>query len=102
MEETISEITKRYIDGKTLDEFAAGLGIESTKQSVSQWANGVWKPSMMTLLSVLAEPSAEGWAKAWAGECFAALQRSTTQQKRVVMVHGSDGQTIVDPEFRDK
>lgn len=102
MNESIPEITKRYIVDKTLDEFVAGLGIESSKQSVSHWSNGIHTPSPMTLLSVLAAPSAEGWAKAWAGECFAALQRKTTPSKKIVMVHGSDGVTVVDPEFGNK
>lgn len=69
------ELTLNYLEGKTLDQFAAGLGIEITKQSVSLWKDGNRSPSMETLLSVLASPEAEGWAKSWAGECFAALQR---------------------------
>ncbi|PKN85611.1 MAG: hypothetical protein CVU46_10600 [Chloroflexi bacterium HGW-Chloroflexi-8] len=75
MDQTIPELTKKYIGEKTLDVFADGLGVEIKKQSVSQWANGIHNPSMETLLSVLASPEAEGWAKSWAGECFAALQR---------------------------
>jgi len=77
MKQMISEITKRYLAERTLEVFAAGLGIKAAKQNVSQWANGEHLPSMMTLLTVLASPTAEGWAKAWAGECSAVLVRQT-------------------------
>jgi hypothetical protein len=77
MEQTIPEITKRYLTERTLEVFAAGLGIEAAKQNVSQWANGKHLPSWDTLLSVIASPTAEGWAKAWAGECSAVLMRQT-------------------------
>ncbi len=79
MVESIPEITKRYLTERTLEGFAAGLGIKAAKQNVSQWANGEHLPSMMTLLSVIASPTAEGWAKSWAGECSAVLMRQTVQ-----------------------
>ena len=80
MEQTIPEITKRYLTDRTLEAFASELGIKAAKQNVSQWANGEHLPSMMTLLSVLASPTAEGWAKAWAGECSAVLVRQTVRE----------------------
>jgi hypothetical protein len=75
----IQEITKKYLTDRTMESFAKGLGIKAAKQNVSQWANGEHLPSMMTLLSVIASPTAEGWAKAWAGECSAVLMRQTVQ-----------------------
>jgi len=75
----IQEITKKYLIDRTMENFARGLGIKAAKQNVSQWANGEHLPSMMTLLSVIASPKAEGWAKAWAGECLAVLMRQTVQ-----------------------
>jgi hypothetical protein len=80
MENKIQEITKRYLEGKTLQEFASGLGIKASKQYVHHWKEGNQAPSMMTLLSVIASPTAEPWAKAWAGECSAILVRQTVRE----------------------
>jgi len=102
MDKSIKEITNQYLKDRTLQKFADELGINASRQMVYHWKEGKQEPSMMTLLSVLAEPSAEAWAKSWAGECFGVLQRAAAQQKRVVVVHGSDGETIVDPELRKK
>ncbi len=76
MAKTISEITHVYLEGKTLQEFADALGCDVSKQSVHQWKTGNRIPNALTLLSVLASPKASGWAKAWAGECLAALQQA--------------------------
>lgn len=75
MDQTIPELTKKYIGEKTLTEFASGLGVNVKKQSVSQWSNGIHNPSMEILMTVLYSPQAEGWAKIWASECFAILRR---------------------------
>lgn len=74
MEKTIQEITKEFLKEKSLQGFANGLGINASRQMVFSWKEGTQEPSTLTLFSVLAAPSAEGWAKAWAGECLAALQ----------------------------
>lgn len=79
VEETIPVITKRYMEDRSYREFADGLGINAKAQSVFQWAKGEFKPSLMTLLSVIASPTAEGWAKAWAGECSAVLVRQNVK-----------------------
>jgi hypothetical protein len=79
MENTIQEITKRYLEERNMQEFANGLGIKASRQAVHHWKEGNQLPSMMTLLSVLASPTAEGWAKAWAGECSAILLRQTVK-----------------------
>ncbi len=79
MENSIQELTKKYLEGKTLQEFASGLGIKASRQIVHHWKEGNQSPSMMTLLSVIASPTAEGWAKAWAGECSAVLLRQTVK-----------------------
>lgn len=100
MEKKIDVITKFYLDGKTLEEFADGLGIGTSKQSVFQWKSGENKPSPMTLFQVISSPEAAGWAKAWAGECLAVLQQNLTKKtRRLVAVRNLDGEVFVDPEF---
>ena len=79
VEETIPEITKRYMEGRSFRSFASGLGINAKGQNVFQWAKGEHKPSIETLLNILASPTAEGWAKSWAGECHAFLVRQTVK-----------------------
>lgn len=99
MEESIKEITLKYLEGKSQQRFADALGIQSSRQMVHHWKEGNQEPSLMTLFAIISSPSAEGWAKAWAGDCLAVIQRRAS--KRVVMVHGSGG-TVVDPEFVNK
>lgn len=79
MENNIQEITKKYLKDRNMQEFADGLGIKASRQWVHHWKEGNQMPSMMTLLSVIASPTAEGWAKAWAGECSAVLLRQTVK-----------------------
>lgn len=73
MQETIPQITNRYMNGKTLEAFAESLGIGSTKQSVSQWVNDIHEPSKDTLLAVFRSEMSTQEAKGWARECFHAL-----------------------------
>lgn len=76
----IQQITQKYLKEKTLQEFATGLGIKASRQAVHHWKEGNQAPSMMTLLSVIASPTAEPWAKTWAGECSAVLVRQTVRE----------------------
>lgn len=46
---TIPEITKKYLTGKTLSEFAQNLGVEVTPQSVHHWKEGNRIPEIMFL-----------------------------------------------------
>ena len=75
----IQEITKHYLDGKTLQGFADGLGIKASRQVVHHWKEGNQLPSAMTLLSVIASSTAEDWAKDWAEKCLAVLVRQTVK-----------------------
>jgi len=75
MPETIPEITRRYLSNKSLEEFVRGLGIEASKQMVWYWKMGRQKPRALTLFRIQASPRAENWAKQFATECVAALQR---------------------------
>ena len=70
-----AEITKRYLKERqlTLQAFATALGIEIDRQQVYQWREGKHKPSLETLFKVDQSEKAEPWAKAWAGECIAAI-----------------------------
>ncbi|MBA4376969.1 MAG: hypothetical protein C0401_12475 [Anaerolinea sp.] len=70
--ETTSEITKRYLEGKTLDEFAESLGIGAVRQNVTPWKSGEYPPSLDTLFKVVNSSTATNEAKAWARECLAA------------------------------
>ena len=74
MLETIPQITNRYLEGKTLQQFADALGIGAPRQSVSQWALGTHEPSPRKLWDVIQSPMAEPWAKEWARECLKSLQ----------------------------
>lgn len=100
MEKSIKEITNKYLKEKTLQAFSDALGIPSSRQMVFHWKEGSQEPSPMTLFSIISSPEAQGWAKAWAGDCLAVIQQRSS--KRVVMVHGSDGVNIVDPDFGNK
>jgi len=71
---TIPQITKKYLEGKTQDEFAAELGIDAEKQSVSQWVNGKHEPGLMTLFRVIGSDKATHAAREWARECINVLQ----------------------------
>ncbi len=75
MVSTIQEITIKYLEGKTLDEFAAGLGIGTSRQSVHHWKEGNRTPNPMTLFMVLASSKSTDWARTWASECLKVLQR---------------------------
>ncbi len=73
MPESIPEITKKFLDGKSLEEFAQGLGIECSRQMVWYWKEGRQNPSLGTLFGVRNSPSAEKWARKWAEECLVAM-----------------------------
>ncbi|MEJ5201394.1 MAG: hypothetical protein WHV66_04090 [Anaerolineales bacterium] len=73
MIKSISEITKKYLVGKSLEQFAKGLGIECPRQLVWYWKEGKQSPSILTLLKVQMSPTAESWAYDWARECLVAL-----------------------------
>ena len=67
---TIPEITNRYLEGKTLDEFAKSLGIGAVRQNVDHWKSGGVAPSFDTLSKVINSSTATAEAKAWAAECM--------------------------------
>jgi len=75
IKEEISAITKKHLGEQTLDGFGRALGIDASKQSVYQWLNSIYTPSPLTLLSVIASPASEPWAKIWAAECLSVLQQ---------------------------
>ena len=101
MKSQIVDTTTKYLGEKTLQEFADALGIHASRQMVWHWKEGNQEPSPMTLFSILASPTAEGWAKAWAGECLAILQQDLTNKtRRLVAVRNLDGDMLVDPDFK--
>ena len=69
MIESIPQITTKYLEGKTLREFADSLGINAKFQSIDQWKRGVHAPSFETLKEVADSMMATYDAKAWADEC---------------------------------
>lgn len=74
--EKVKEITRRFLDGKTMEQFAFDLRIPGmSRQTVWTWKSGARVPSAETLLRVIDSPRAASWAKEWAGECLAALRQ---------------------------
>lgn len=71
---TIPEITKKYLQGRSLAEFAAGLGTYISRQSVQYWKIGKNRPYKKTLLLIQESPKAQPWAKQFAAECLSILQ----------------------------
>ncbi|HSW63812.1 MAG TPA: hypothetical protein VLH56_10980 [Dissulfurispiraceae bacterium] len=74
MRDKLIEITRKHLEGRTLEKFAASLGIPSSKQQVWMWKSGKQAPDTLTLFRVIASPTAEAWARAWAGECLSVIQ----------------------------
>jgi len=68
--ETTTEITKRHLEGKTLDEFAKSLGIGAVRQNIDHWKSGDHEPDIKTLIKVIGSPTATPEAKEWAQECL--------------------------------
>lgn len=71
--EAISKITKRHLEGKTLDEFAKSLGIGAVRQNIDHWKSGDHEPDIRTLIKVIGSSTATPEARIWAQECLNAL-----------------------------
>jgi len=67
---TVPEITQKYLNGKTLAEFADSLGVEVTPQSIHHWKEGNRMPEIMFLFKVIGSPTATPDAQEWARECL--------------------------------
>lgn len=72
----IKNITKEFLQGKTLTAFAKELGIPASRQLVFQWKMGHQAPSLETLMKVLGSLSATKTAKAWARRCQIAILKA--------------------------
>lgn len=71
MKVKISEITQKYLEGKTQEAFAQELGIPAaSRQMVNHWKVGKQTPALQTIFWVISSPTATATAKAWAGECL--------------------------------
>lgn len=68
-------ITNQYLVGRTLDEFAADLGINASRQMVWMWKEGIQSPAYLTLAKVILSNSSASWAVQWAKECSAVYLR---------------------------
>lgn len=74
MSGTIPEITKKYIDTQSMEEFAFSLGINATRATVWNWRHGVKKPAIMTLFRIIGSERAAHAAREFARECINVLQ----------------------------
>lgn len=71
MKEEAAKITRRYLGGKTLVDFADSLGINVSKQNVWAWKEGKQMPDMLTLQKVLHSSDSTPEARKWAQEIMA-------------------------------
>jgi hypothetical protein len=71
MKDTISQITKKFMDGATLEGFSQELGVPGvTRKHVWNWVSGKNAPDAEVLLRVLLSSSATENARNWARECL--------------------------------
>lgn len=63
-----AEITKRYLEGKTLEEFGNAIG--RNLQEVSHWKNARQSPPAVLLYRLSLSDTAADWVRKWAGECL--------------------------------